>query len=406
MSRLAGTVRAGYETDAGLVVVLLRRDGAVPGIVDHFVREAPGRWSFVVPPGTYALAAFADTNGDLTYDAGEPALAPAPETTFILGTGTTVRDIDLVIPRTGRVEVSGPVDIAALQARSAVDQLDLSLGQLTVAGEVTHLSDPRFRRENGKKGLWAPLDFTVDVGPGIYFLAEHDPDRIPILFVHGISGTPLDFAAIIEHLDTRRFEPWLAFYPSGARLDRIAERLEELLTRLCVEHGVPHLFVVAHSMGGLVARAMILGHEPGARGGRISLFVSISTPWGGHDAAAQGVERSPVVVWSWYDIAPGSPFLTELFYDETAQPTRHVRRRLPAGVEHHLIFGFQRNSRRHGPSGDRVVTVRSELLPEAQAEARRIYGFDEDHTGILRSAEVHHLLGRLLSVAAARAPKN
>jgi hypothetical protein len=43
------------------------------------------------------------------------------------------------------------------------------------------------------------------------------------------------------------------------------------------------------------------------------------------------------------------------------------------------------------------VAVSSELRPEAQDEARSLRGFDEDHTSILRSAEVAAYLNGILA---------
>lgn len=53
---------------------------------------------------------------------------------------------------------------------------------------------------------------------------------------------------------------------------------------------------------------------------------------------------------------------------------KDVRRRLPAHMAYHMLFGFK------GESGDGVVPIASHLRGEAQEEARSIRGFDEDHT--------------------------
>ena len=102
----------------------------------------------------------------------------------------------------------------AFQARSAGDQVATTMGQLTEFGTVTNLNDPRFERKNGSVGLWRPYDFVFDVGVGVYFLEPYDPERVPVLFVHGNLGTPQDFRYLIERLDRDRFQPWLYYYPS------------------------------------------------------------------------------------------------------------------------------------------------------------------------------------------------
>jgi pimeloyl-ACP methyl ester carboxylesterase len=396
LSRVSGHVTTGVPGSHPLVVLLVRSEGESRGLVDHFVVEGGGRWSFVVSPGTYSLGAFEDANENLSYDPGERALRPLSGPRFALSSGQLVKDVDLVIPDEG-ADVAGPIDVAELQARTPRDQFQLSLGRLSVEGEVVSLDDPRFDPQNGKLGLWRPLDFVVDVGPGIYFVDEHAPDRVPILFVHGIDGTPRQFETLIERLDRERFEPWLYYYPSGGHLDRVSDHLNEMVVALAVRHRVERLCVVAHSMGGLVARSFILKHAAGNDRPAVLLFVSISTPWEGHAAAQEGVEHAPAVVYSWRDVAPGSAFLDALFFEDPG--VRSTRRRLPGSVPHHLLFGYRRNGSWPGPSGDGVVTESSQLRAEAQEEAAGLRGFDEDHTSILQSQGVSAYLGAVLGDA-------
>jgi hypothetical protein len=126
--------------------------------------------------------------------------------------------------------------------------------------------------------------------------------------------------------------------------------------------------------------------------------VTLATPWSGHKSAESGVRYAPAVVRSWYDMAPDSRFLRELFYQDPDTVQR--RRTFPRSLAHHLLFAFNRNSASFGASDDRVVTVASQLRPEAQQEAHRLYGFDLTHTGVLEAPEVAHLLNEILASAA------
>jgi hypothetical protein len=65
-----------------------------------------------------------------------------------------------------------------------------------------------------------------------------------------------------------------------------------------------------------------------------------------------------------------------------------------------MLITFNRNSRSFGESDDRVVTVASQMRTEAQQEARRIYGFDLTHTGVLQDHAVAKLLNEILAGAA------
>jgi hypothetical protein len=88
------------------------------------------------------------------------------------------------------------------------------------------------------------------------------------------------------------------------------------------------------------------------------------------------------VVPSWYDLAPGSPYLTKIYTQS-----------LPAGTEYQLLFAFDG----HGGS-DGVVPLTSQLRDEAQAEATLIAGYRATHTGILRSASATAQVNRALDL--------
>ena len=77
MCRISGTLSAPQESANPLVVVLVRYDDARHEIVDQYAVERPGRWTFIVTPGTYSLGAFSDRNDDLRYNPGESVVFPA-----------------------------------------------------------------------------------------------------------------------------------------------------------------------------------------------------------------------------------------------------------------------------------------------------------------------------------------
>jgi pimeloyl-ACP methyl ester carboxylesterase len=397
IGRIRGTVRLEPPQDSLLVVVLVR---VVPGqdelqIADHFVLQRPGHYVFGVAPGTYRIGAFADLNANLVYDPGEPALAGEASPPFALAAGERRDGVDLVIPQ--GATLGETFDIRALQARTPKDQENFSLGRFTVRGEVVDLADAKFGEPNGLMGMWRFVDFVFEVGPGVYFLEKYDPKKIPVLYVHGISGYPQQFTELIEALDREHFQPWFYFYPSGFYLDGIAGHLAEVMGELQSRLGFDEFAVVAHSMGGLVSRAFLLKHfEQTGREDDVPLFVAISSPWGGSEGAAN-IGRAPegIVVFSWLDMNPSSDFLRGLFLKP---PDYGSPRKLAAKTAFHMILGFNRNERSRGPSGDRVLTMRSMARPEAVAAARSILPLDATHTGILENADaierVNDLLGK------------
>jgi len=400
---LQGQVRTEKPGQKPLVVVLMRLPGgrgdarANWELSDHYVLEGAGHWIFHIAPGTYALAAFEDRNANLVYEPGEPALDVMPAQAITCAAATSVENLDLVIPTNGRAVVDGPVDIARLQVRSIQDQLNISLGAATAVGEVVSLDDPRFSPEHASQGLWRPFDFLFEAHAGVYFLEPYSSEKTPVLFVHGINGTPSSFRYLIENLDRSRFQPWVYYYPSGAHLGAVADHLDQTVKQLQLQHGFNRLLLVAYSMGGLVTRGFLLRNQTETSRADIPLYVSISSPWGGMPSAADGVKNAPAVVRAWYDLAPGSAYLRELFYSDPDRTTQH--RSLPPGTTHHLLFGFQRNSRSFGESDDGTVSVASQLYGPAQQDATRLYGFNATHDGILGTPEVSQLVNRLLAGA-------
>lgn len=352
---------------------------------DWVVLARPGAYFLVVPAGAYRVGAFEDRDGSLTHDPGEPVSWAHGGAPIEIRPGATIAGLDLPLaPDPG----GAPIDVGLPSTRDAGVVSELPASRI---GEVVALDDPRFSEDNARLGLWQPARFLIDVGAGIYFLEPYDPQRTPVLFVHGALGHPGNFTRLIDHLDRRRFQAWVAYYPTAVGLEVVGAGLGRWLQALEVEYGFPRLGLVAHSMGGLVSRAYLVG-DPGGLGGSLDslTFVTIATPWQGHAGAALGVARAPVVAPSWVDLAPGSPFQTWLL----ATP-------LPRYAAHDLYFAYG-DSRRSRIANDGVVTVASQLDPRAQAQARQLAGFDAGHRAVLDDPAVAEALNRSLAGVAPR----
>ena len=104
---------------------------------------------------------------------------------------------------------------------------------------------------------------------GIYLIHPYDPNKIPILFVHGLLGTPLSWQNLTNDLCSdpkvlEHYQPWFFLYPTGQpMLESSAQLREDLLAtqRLFDASGSAiasrHVVVVAHSMGGLLAHTLV-----------------------------------------------------------------------------------------------------------------------------------------------------
>lgn len=393
--RIYGAVKPEIDNGKKMIVVLFKFNGGDVKkrenwrLVDHFVSDRPGKWYFITAPGSYLVTAFKDTNDDLIYQLDEPAINPVPENMLTCEPGAIKTGVDLIIGEQDRANAKAPLDISKAQIRSSRQQLDISLGQVTHVGVIAALDEPRFSEETAKQSLWKPLDFLIDGNAGLYFLEPYSDDKIPVLFVHGINGTPRDFNYLINQLDRAHFQPWVVYYPSGSYIDNVAQFIDQKLLQLQAQYKFDKIAVIAHSMGGLVSRSFIFKRLGNSRSLSIPLFISIATPWGGHNAAKLGVDHALTPVNSWKDLAPGSRFMTELFY--TTDKPQAARRKLPEDMSKHLLFSFIDSE-----AGDGTVSLASELRPEAQEEADRIYGYQRSHMEILNVPETAQVVNRLL----------
>jgi triacylglycerol esterase/lipase EstA (alpha/beta hydrolase family) len=99
---------------------------------------------------------------------------------------------------------------------------------------------------------------------GLYFLQPYDPDRIPLVFVHGLFSTPFDWAQTINGLQAdpeirKHYQFWVFGYPTGNPILYSALRLREELAK--VDKVYPNhrpYVVVGHSMGGMLTQMQVI----------------------------------------------------------------------------------------------------------------------------------------------------
>ena len=108
---------------------------------------------------------------------------------------------------------------------------------------------------------------------GLYMVQPFDPNRIPVLMVHGIWSSPVTWMEMFNDLQSdpevrSKYQFWFYMYPTGQPLTFAAaglrERLKELRLR-CDPHGqnekLDQMVVVGHSMGGLMSYLMTVDSE-------------------------------------------------------------------------------------------------------------------------------------------------
>jgi hypothetical protein len=339
-----------------------------------------GAFLFIVKsPLNQYVAAYVDQNRDGRYNPGEPLWlhgdrAGNPEP---VGIDLEKRSVRL----RGRLSSNtrAPADMQEKITRALggkpISSVISHHGVRFAIGERASLDDPRFAATRGEDGLWTPATFAIQSGFGIYFLESYDPSKTPVIFVHGAAGSPQDWSLAMRRIDRKKYQPWFYVYPSGMRLESAAMALNDGVKELHERYRFRRLHVVAHSMGGLVSRRFIGQNVLVEGNSYINTFITFSSPWDGHEAAAMGVKYAPEVVPSWRDMEHGSAFLNDLF-----------KRPLKGRVNHHLFYSHRAGkSRILPPENDGTVSVASQLRKEAAQDAVEVRGFDEDHVSILSS---------------------
>jgi pimeloyl-ACP methyl ester carboxylesterase len=127
------------------------------------------------------------------------------------------------------------------------------------------LNDPALAQiDSSTSGLLRP-DKTQKL-TGLYMLEPYQPNKIPVLFVHGLWSSPVtlmemfnDLRGTAELRDHYQF--WFYLYPTGQPFwlsaTRLRNDLAEMRGRLDPEHryaAMEQMVLVGHSMGGLVSR--------------------------------------------------------------------------------------------------------------------------------------------------------
>jgi pimeloyl-ACP methyl ester carboxylesterase len=163
-------------------------------------------------------------------------------------------------------------------------------------------------------------------------VARRSLTRPLIVLVHGFNSTPARNAAVMAPVRAAGFPCGSFSYPNDWELRQSALLLSRQLKDFAAAHPGQKVALVTHSMGGLVARACI--EDPSLDPGDVTRLIMIAPPSHGtqlaHLAVATDVwehwlgrrEGSCWIRWrdsivdglgeAADDLAPGSPFLTEL----------------------------------------------------------------------------------------------
>lgn len=382
LATISGTVDGGTRPDKPVFVALYARDDS-GGYVLHArsLRYGPGEFRFLAREGSYYLIAFEDVNEDFIAQSGEHFAWYGAPTPIEARSGVAYAGLELTLREP---EALHQVSLAHGAPHARVGAITMNDDRL---GTIVNPDESRFSQSVGNLGMWEPIKFVRANYHGLFFLEPYDEDKIPILLIHGMGGALQSWRDLADRIDRERFQLWLVQYPSGLPLGLIRDELDEALIELQMRYRFDTLFVVGHSVGGLIARDLVNQRLCQPHPALIKLLVTISTPWQGHYAARLGVRRAPVVAPSWKDMVPDSPYLASMF-----------ARSWPEDTAHYLLFSYRgRRSLIDGGNSDGAATLESQLPLTAQTGAARVVGYNEDHVSILNSEQLAKDLNAILA---------
>jgi pimeloyl-ACP methyl ester carboxylesterase len=234
-------------------------------------------------------------------------------------------------------------------------------------------------------GIWRASDFLRDYGTALLLTAPYDDRRAPVFLIHGINGSPRDFAPIVSRFRGSHYQPVVFYYPTGMSLADASRELGTRMQEFLERHPTNGFAVVGHSMGGLVAKGVLDQFDVARVFPAWKAFVGMSCPWTGVTGASQA-KRLPVHPASWDDLAPTSTFVHGV--NTTPFPPR---------LAFYMFFGARGGRSMFSMLGnhDGRLTVDSMMDTPLAGAARDTFGFYEDHVSILASPRV---LARLEAV--------
>ncbi|MFZ4774389.1 MAG: esterase/lipase family protein [Terrimicrobiaceae bacterium] len=98
---------------------------------------------------------------------------------------------------------------------------------------------------------------------GIYFYEPYNPEKIPVIFVHGLMSSPHAWIPFINELNSdpefrRKYQAWVYFYPSGMPIAANAIRLRHALADISTRYPLKkNIVLVGHSMGGIISKMQV-----------------------------------------------------------------------------------------------------------------------------------------------------
>ena len=286
---------------------------------------------------------------------------------------------------------------------------------------------------------------------GLYMVQPYDPDRIPVLMVHGVWSSPMTWMEMFNDLQSdpqlrEKYQFWFYMYPTGEPMTFAAADLRDELDEVrahcdpfAANERLDQMVLVGHSMGGVMSYLMTVDSEDKLWNATsrlsvdeiqtdletrneirrvfffesnpsISRIVTIASPFAGSGYANTFTRwLSGSVIWlpnktsklsdlifhQNHDSAWDRLFAPKTSVDSLAKDSAVLRlvnsTTVPDDVKHHNIVGVEKG-KSYSDWTDGVVRYKSAHREDVDSEVRIQAGHSEVHRHPEAIAEVRRVL--------------
>jgi hypothetical protein len=172
-----------------------------------------------------------------------------------------VEEFDLEPAREARIRL---IDLNRTSA------INVAGGRVALSGDFTAPFALSFR---GINDLMMGISGIINVekrekDAGLYLTEPFDPDRIPVVMIHGLSSSPLVWRTIATSLMgdptiRRNYQFWYVYYPTGMPIPESAASIRDEIAAIRETYdprgssvASRHMVLVGYSMGGVIAQIL------------------------------------------------------------------------------------------------------------------------------------------------------
>ena len=211
----------------------------------------------------------------------------------------------------------------------ALVRLAINMNNFVMASRAASPTPPAYRLGFGARLRMLAEEFRASmlvtswhVPRGCARMTVHPDRHVPVLLVHGYGCNSGYWAHLVPLLDREGIShAGIDLEPVAGSIDDYAPLIEERVRALCATTGAARIAIVAHSMGGLAARAWMRRYGSA----RVARVITLGTPHHGTKLARFGLGANAV------QMRRDGPWLRDLAASEGPD----VRARIVSIYTHH-----------------------------------------------------------------------